>query len=137
MIKFFIFFISLNISAQDLNNEFQVSFQDGFDNDVVSLKVENCGVIRNKILKSREIGFTGVRIEFYSNKITVFENRTIIYEEKCSLNLNKDLKLHLILNNNKSKILINVNKGKYIGLSKNIKKDQFKFQQINRPFEYD
>lgn len=132
-------FAGLNIYAQDLESKFQISFQDSFHKDTVSLRIEKCEVIKNRVLISREIGFTGVRVELYElNKIRVFENGNIILEKKCNFNLDKDLKLYLVINNKKSILDINLNNGRYIGLSNNEKrKGVFKFQQVKLPFEYD
>ncbi|KFF15519.1 hypothetical protein [Chryseobacterium sp. JM1] len=143
MSKFFfiiyMFFAGLSIHAQNFENKFQVSFQDSFQKDTVSLRIGKCEVINNKVLISREIGFTGVRVELHElNKIIVFENGNTILEKKCSFNLSKDLKFYFILNKKKSSLDINLNNGKYIGLSKNKKEGEaFILQQLKRPFEYD
>ncbi|MDN5479724.1 MAG: hypothetical protein L0G39_22595, partial [Chryseobacterium sp.] len=84
-------FIGLSFNAQNLNSKFEVSFQDHFKGDTVSLKIGKCRLFENKILTSREIGFAGIIITFSeSNKISVSENGEIILEKNCNINLKKD-----------------------------------------------
>ncbi|WP_165585239.1 hypothetical protein [Chryseobacterium soli] len=126
----------MSSNAQNLNSRFEVSFQDNFKGDIVSLKLGKCGLLKNKILTSREIGFAGIIITFFEpNKISVSENGEIILEKKCNINLKKDIKFSLKLNNRKEILRINLNNGKYIGLNKD--KDTFELRQLTVPFEYE
>jgi len=129
-------FIGLSYSAQKNDVRFEVSFQDHFKEDTVSLKIGRCEMFKSKILTSREIGFAGIIITFYkTNRMVISENGNIILEKKCNINLNKVIKFHLKLNNKNETLKINLNTGKYIGLNKNI--DRFELRQLTVPFEYE
>lgn len=128
--------IGLSSNAQNLNSKFEVSFQDHFKGDSVSLRIGKCKLFENKALTSREIGFAGIIITFFEpNKISVSENGEIILEKKCNINLKKDIKFILKLNGRKRILRINLNNGKYIGLNKD--KDTFELRQLTVPFEYE
>lgn len=135
---FFLFlFIGFNSNAQKQNNnKLEVSFQDNFNKDNVSLKIEKCQVFKNQILTSKEIGFVGIIIQFFEpNKILVYENGDLILEKKCKLALNKEIKFRLKLNGKNEVLKINLTNGKFIGINQD--KDKFKLRQSETPFEYE
>ncbi|WP_185216803.1 MULTISPECIES: hypothetical protein [Chryseobacterium] len=129
-------FIGLSYNAQKRDNKFEISFQDHFKGDLVSLRIGKCEMFKNRVLTSREIGFAGIIITFFEpNKIVLSENGNTIFEKKCNINLKKEINFHLKLNNKKEILKINLNKGKYIGLNKN--EDKFELRQLTTPFEYE
>jgi len=139
MRKFFFIlymFIGLSYNAQSNEGKFEISFQDNFKEDFVSLRIGKCKMFNDKVLTSREIGFAGITITFYKpNRIVILENGNIILEKKCNINLNENLLLNLKLNDKKKILKINLNIGKYIGLSKN--DNNFELRQLKVPFEYE
>lgn len=134
----FLLFVGFNSNAQKQDNELEISFQDNFNKDNVSLKIENCKIFKNQNLTSREIGFAGITVQFFEpNKILVYENGDIILEKKCRLNLNKEIKLRLKLNGESEVLKINLSNGKFIGINKDYDKEKFKLRQLAIPFEYE
>lgn len=128
--------IGLKYNAQKNDRKLEISFQDHFKGDTVSLRIGKCEMFKNKILTSREIGFAGITITLYElNKIVISENGIIILEKKCNINLNKKLNLNLELNNRKKVLKVNINTGKYIGLNKD--NNSFELRQLKVPFEYE
>jgi hypothetical protein len=143
MINKFLFIISLFsgllLGAQNLEKKIEIALQDFFSEDRVSVSIGKCGIIKNKILTSSDTGFGGVIAEFYEpNKmlITFYEGKKTVAEKRCNIDLDKGLVFHLKLNNKKSILNINLNDGKYIGLSKG-ENNNFKLRQKSRGFQYD
>ncbi len=128
--------IGLRYNAQNNDRKLEISFQDHFKGDTISLRIGKCEMFKNKILTSREIGFAGITITLYElNKIVISENGIIILEKKCNINLNKKLNLNLELNNRKKVLKVNINTGKYIGLNKD--DNSFELRQLKVPFDYE
>lgn len=143
MIKKILFLINLFagfvLQAQNLEKKIEIALQDFFSNDKVSVRIGKCEIIKSKVLTSSDTGFTGVVGEFYEPNnmvITFYEEKEKVTEKKCNIDLDKNLILHLKLNNKKSILNINLSDGKYIGLSKG-KNNNFTFRQKKRSFQYD
>lgn len=125
--------------AQNLDKKIEIAVQDFFNNDKISVSIGRCEIVKNKIITSSDTGFGGVIGEFYEpNKmlITFYEEKKKVVEKKCNIDLGKELVVHLKLNDKKSILNINLNNGKYIGLSKG-ENNNFKLRQKKRGFQYD
>ncbi|MEG0929134.1 hypothetical protein [Chryseobacterium sp.] len=147
IILLIIIFCSISIiSAQNTDNILKISFNDFFDKDTISLGINRNKIINGLVITSRKsIGFADLdvtvtdcnKVKIY-NKLIVSGQSTVSNKEiklKYTLKLKSKVNIFLTLNGEKQKFVIDVKKGKYIGLNKN--KDRFELSQSQYPFEYD
>lgn len=145
-IKYFIlisFFINSCMVGKGYENTskddsliFILDFQDNFTkSDKVFLSINGCEIFSNREFESDSIlGFTrkvltGQRKE--NNLVVYFEMDTIICKNKDF----KNLKFEILVNKTKKEYLFNIDKGKYIGVSKS--SSGVNIIQQNKEFVYD
>lgn len=111
-----------------------VDFQEYFNSDTVSFSIEGRSVFENEILTSNKVdGLTGTRVLVDGS----MENMNIKYRDSdilVPLAQNKKLLTKITLNGHNTEILIDVEKGRYIGIGKN--RDSICLIQSRYPFEY-
>ena len=111
-----------------------IAFQDFFENDTVSITLNNCQLFENKVLNSvKEIGYTGVTLLINNQNEVLLVNA--ILNIPCRVNLKSENKVSVVLNGNIETFTIDLNKGIYIGFDK--KGDHLYLIQSKMPFEYD
>lgn len=120
------------------NNEFsllEITFQDFFNKDIISLKINDCTIFNRKEITSNEIlGFTDLSIKLIESDKVIIKDKKITLP--CSITSTNTFTLKIVLNNQKETIYtINQKKGKYIGLNKI--GNELKINQSKEPFEYD
>ncbi|MGE5317557.1 MAG: hypothetical protein ACM3ME_06140, partial [Chloroflexota bacterium] len=75
-----------------------IAFQDFFENDTVSISLNDCQLFENKILNStREIGYTGVTLLISQNEVLL--GGTIL-NTPCRVDLKSENKISVVLNGN-------------------------------------
>lgn len=130
------------------NSKLKISFNDFFEKDTVSLEINKNKIVNNLVITSRKsIGFADLDVTILScNKVKIYKKLIISGKSTVSnkeLNLKHKLKfknivnLFLTLNEKKQEFKIDLNKGKYIGLSKNDSTAELSLSQSEYPFEYD
>jgi hypothetical protein len=113
----------------------QIDFQDHFKNDTTSLEINGDKIFADSILSSEpSIGLTKAIVKIYPSgknkmQVDVFGNISLIpYSDT--------LYLVVTINSLRRSYRADLNKGKYIGLTK-INKSNLLFSQSIRPFQYD
>ena len=89
-------------NAQNKEKKIEIALQDFFRNDRVSVTIGRCVIIKNKKLTSSDTGFSGVIAEFYEPNemiVSFYEEKKKIREKKCNIDFDKNLVLHLKINN--------------------------------------
>lgn len=130
-----------NISCVTLNKhkgmrveKMAIAFQDFFENDTVSISLNDCQLFENKVLNSvKEIGYTGITL-WIDNQNEILLGSTVL-NTPCRVDLNSENKVSVVLNGNIETFIIDLNKGVYIGFDK--KEDHLYLIQSTMPFEYD
>lgn len=135
---FFIVFITMSFvlkSQKNMVSCLEIDFQDFFLNDSVSLAINQYFIFANKILNSDfSSGITDMRVKIYRSKNESF---VIIGNDSIMIGSMTDtIIINATLNGNENKYKIDIDKGKYIGLSKKCD-DGFILYQSKEPFEYD
>lgn len=111
-----------------------IAFQDFFENDTVSISLNDYQLFENKVLNSiKEIGYTGVTLSI-NNQNEVLLGSAIL-NIPCRVDLKSENKVVVVLNGNIETFTIDLNKGVYIGFDK--KGDHLYLIQSKMPFEYD
>lgn len=122
-------------SQKSMDSYLEIDFQDFFENDTVSLTINQYLVFENKTLNSDfSTGITDVRV-----KIFRYKNEGFIKLGKDSItigNLIDPITIYAIINGNKNEYKIDIEKGKYLGLC-NKGGSNFQLYQSIEPFEYD
>lgn len=141
MWNIFLFALILNTGCMITNKQnyssdekMVLAFQDFFDNDTVSVKVNHCTILKDKLLKSDEIiGYTRIILTVNkANKVFLGSN---LVSTNCSVDLKEKNSVTIILNGNETVFEIDLAKGAYIGFDK---KDKGLYLiQSKIPFEYD
>lgn len=123
------------VSQKNKDSYLEIDFQDFFKNDTISLKVNEYLICKDKILNSDfSTGITDVRIRIFTCKnkgLVKFGNDSIIIG-----NLTEPITIIATLNGNLNECEVNLENGKYVGLS-NKGENILKFYQSKVPFEYD
>lgn len=122
-------------SQKNMDSYLEIDFQDFFKNDTVSLTINQYLVFANKTLNSDfSTGITDIRVKIYRNK-----NEGFVKLGKDSImigSLTDPIIINATLNGNNNEYKVDIEKGKYIGLS-NKGGNNFKLYQSKEPFEYD
>jgi len=112
----------------------QVDFQDFFENDTVALKINDCLIFTNAILKSHDIiGITDMSVKFEQKGEgykCAFKDSSVTCDR-----FHSNVKIQITLNRVLREYNINVDNGKYIGFSKKSKNDLDLIQSVS-PFHY-
>lgn len=120
---------------ENMNSFLEIDFQDNFKNDTISLEIGCQSVFSNLVVNSEfSTGLTQLSIKFFF----VEEGVKVVYGAESGF-INKfrsPVELILYLNGNRIEYSIDLDKGKYIGFSKQTNKS-FHFYQANEAFEYD
>jgi hypothetical protein len=131
---------SFNMSKKNINLEkillFEIDFQDFFENDRASLRLNNCIIFENvQLVSDKSEGLTDIILKGYwceKNKIEIiFKKKSVI----CNFSEHK-IDLLILFNNKEKPYLIDLRKGKYLGFSKK-NSDELVFNQSLKPFVYD
>ncbi len=138
---YLLIYLCLSISCMHLNKQknmeikkISIAFQDFFENDIVSVELNKCLIVKDILLNSsKDIGNTGV-VLYVDNKNRVFIGQDDIITT-CNVKLKVENTISIILNGNKKTFNINLSKGSYFGFDK--KGDDVFIIQSKLPFEYD
>lgn len=141
MRNLFIILFILNIGCMTVNKQsfmkvekIIVSFHGFFENDTISVKLNNCLILKDKLLKSDDIiGYTGVTLTV-DNSNRVFLGKELL-GTSCLIDLMDENNVAVILNGYQENFKIDLSKGIYIGFDK--KGKQLYLIQSKTPFEYD
>lgn len=101
----------------------QIDLQAGFDNDLLSLKIDSFIVV-NQILVNSESSsdYSGIKIKFYkAQEGSFFYIISTKKDKKISfidLSLDKNIELLFVIDKQEIKLKYNFEKGKYLGVSK-------------------
>ena len=122
----------------DENMILEIDFQDFFENDTVSLTLDSCLIFKNmKITSNSVLGLvTSISIQVYrveTNIILVKYNKSDTY---CYLDDFDKIKIKIVINGKENQIPVNLDNGKYIGLSKG-KSNKVDAEQSKFSFGYD
>lgn len=135
---FFIVWITISCavnSQKNMNSYLEIDFQDFFKSDTVSLSINQYLIFSNKALNSDfSTGITDVKVKIYKYKNKGFvklDNDSIVIGK-----LTEPIIINAILNGKKNEYKVDVEGGKYIGLTNN-GGNNFKLYQSKEPFEYD
>jgi len=136
----YVFFIITAFNAKSQENEtvfFQIDFQDFFVKDTICLSINQYSIINNKVVTSDfSTGLTDAVVRVYRYKrsglITIGDDSIKIKR------ISPPIKIKVSLNGRLIKYKINLEQGRYIGLSKiNRVKNELDFYQSKNPFEYE
>jgi hypothetical protein len=113
---------------------FVLSIDDFFKNDELSLTLNKVTILDKEVVSSNVVGNTGLNFNFY----TLSPNKLFVQYGGKELYISHAYKLNMVLmlNGKKRSIIIDLKKGKYIGLSKKDINDFF-ITQSKTPFIYD
>ena len=134
-----VFLIPFLSRSQNVPDEskliFQIDFQDQFKKDTVSCTLNNHIIFSRVILTSDPVlGITDKIVKIYTkgkDKMEVYSNGlTSVIEYSQTLDLT------ITINSNKRMYTANLNKGKFLGISKAYKDDIYVMQSA-RHFQYD
>lgn len=106
--------------ARSIENSFKIDFQEFFKNEKTTLYINDCIIFsKRKLMSDKTIGFTNMVVEFKNidNDIYFFLNKKKGTKVKCQINVNS-IDVKIIVDNTESLFNINLNKGKYLGFSK-------------------
>jgi hypothetical protein len=104
---------------------FKIDFQDFFNKDTVTLRINNCLIFKDNLLMSdRSTGLTKARIKAYFND---GQSIKILCDGRSQL---------CMFNHCVKKYEADLTKGKYIGISKK-SATELSFRQSQKPFIYD
>ncbi len=134
LILFFTNSLFVNINT-DKNQTLVIHFQDFFEKDFISLKINNCNIFNNLIVKSdASTGFTGIEVKMVREERQTYIIQYFDKKMKCTIK-EKSIKLFIMMNAHQNKFLIDPSKGKYIGLNK-MNDSTLHFIQTTKGFEY-
>ena len=115
---------------------FEIHFQENFNQDTIGCEINDCPIFANKkIISDSILGTTMLIIR----GVNAEKKLSMIYDGKrilCTLNSSTILKIVITINHMEQTIVVDLAKGKYIGLSKKFDKEILLIQQ-NHQFEYD
>ena len=135
----YLFFVLAVFNAKSQENKtliFRFDFQDFFVKDTVSLSINGHLVLNKKVVTSDFwYGLTDavIRVYLYRGKGLIKIGKDSIITKRIST----PIKLKATVNGKESKYKINLEKGKYTGISKKDKNIyELIFYQSKNPFEY-
>jgi hypothetical protein len=115
---------------------FKIDFQDFFNKDTVTLRINNCLIFKDNLLMSdRSTGLTKARIKAYFND---GQSIKILCDGRSQLcmYLKGKISISILFNHCVKKYEADLTKGKYIGISKK-SATELSFRQSQKPFIYD
>ena len=119
---------------EQTQNKVQIDFRDFFEEDTISVRINNYLIVENKIITSDEvIGFAWFRIKLISPNKVSFDSTDMVLP--CSFKLKTNVTISIILNGKEESFDVDLEKGRFLGFSKN--KNQLYFLQRQSPFFYD
>lgn len=133
----------IELSSQFLKNKnseeklyFAIDFQDFFDNDMVTLIIDDCTIFKNAILTSDKIdGMTDVSLKVTSQNSMFIITLNNQKEVRCE-NEGDFLLLTIVVNEVENTFQIDLNNGKYVGFDKTTT-NELRLHQSQIQFEYD
>lgn len=113
----------------------EITFQNYFNKDTVSLKINDCVVVKRETITSNEIlGITGLKINLIDKEKIQLRTENIILP--CKIDIDDKFTLEVTLNKKVSeKFKVDIKNGKYIGFNK--VEGKIAISQSMKPFEYD
>jgi hypothetical protein len=125
-----------NLSKKESRMVFEIDFQDFFNSDTISLRVNDCINFKNIVLTSNKS--TGLTDKIFKG-YTYGKDQVIIFfkgsSNICNYSTNQ-IFLFISLNGEEKKYTIDIRKGSYLGFSKK-GNDNLTFLQSITPFQYD
>jgi len=122
----------------------KIDFQDRFLNDKMTIYVNGCLILENKILTSDTlmgVGITGVSIIITNSteeNVVIRTNTTnTVLNLSCSIVLTSNVRITTILNGHEENFDVDLNKGTYIGFCRNTVGRHLRLSQSKIPFIYD
>lgn len=111
-----------------------ITFEDGFDNDVLTFNINACSVIKKEVISSdASDGVTNIQVYLYKGKnnlqIKAYDDDKLI----CQIPITEDLVLEIILNGTQKEFKVDLSKGKFIGIKQsdlNVEMNQNKTQTL-------
>jgi hypothetical protein len=124
-----------NIEKQD-SFLFEIHFQDNFNQDIIGCKINDCMIFDYKKISSDSI--LGTTMLIVKGLINDKQLSIIFYGNKilCTLNNNTTLKIVITINHLEQTFVVDLTRGKYIGISKKFDNKLLLIQQDHQ-FEYD
>lgn len=126
----------MTIRKQDIiiTKKMVVDFQDHFKNDNISVKLNNCLILKNKLLDSKKgHGNTEVTLTI-DNRNSVFLSEMIL-KVLCKVDIKPENSINIVLNGDEQTFFVDLSKGIYIGFGK--KGNRLYLSQSKVPFEYE
>lgn len=130
---FILFTFLINYSGSTINcqpgydkSTVTISFQDNFKHDLVSMKLDHVNILENELLDSNTSGSANIQIELKRVKPGTIEAKYLNFKRRIIFK--KTIRVALFLNGKESLYILDLNKGKYLELSKK-GKNQFYFKQ--------
>lgn len=119
----------------------EIDFQDFFQEDTMTLKMNDCIVFENLVLtSSQSTGLTNVQVFAYEYSAGLISLKLVLWgdsdKEVCRLKKNEVYHAEIILNGQMVSFELFLGRGKYFGFSKKGEADLY-FNQSQIPFEYD
>lgn len=137
LLTFNLFLLLFSNVENNTNNTlfFNIDFQQGFQNDTLSLMINNTEIFENEVATTfNMIGLTLINnIKVYSDSKKTFveyKNQKILLKTKAK----KDFKFEITINNKKFIFFINQTNGQYIGFNKSDNK--INYIQTDKTFYY-
>jgi len=147
-------------NKKEMANKMQIDLQDWFENDTVTIYINECLVLKNEVLRSNvSTGYTGVNLTIVNNtRSAIIKRAPIIYiadcphwpdifygyppdttilDLSCLITWTSTVRVTAILNRHKENFDIDLNKGAYIGFSRRECGQRLWLSQSERPFIYD
>lgn len=121
-------------SATNMDSILEITFQEFFNNDKLSLKLNEFEIFENIFVSSNKTSkITNLTVKAFNDNVLI-SNRQVkkIY---LKFSLKNNLVIKTFLNDKQEIFEIDLTKGKYIGFDKKI--DELYLLQSKTPFEYD
>ena len=140
-LKFVIFFFLINSCVfNQVNKEkviFNIRFDSCFDNDTVSLYLDNNELFNNYILKTNDIvSLTPIYVSYLNNGIIeVYNGEELLLKKK--IELNKSIKVTVFLNDNETSKSIEISNGKNITIDGCAPDSKVNIHQYKKKVIYD
>lgn len=116
---------------------FTIDFQDFFDDDEISLQINNCVVFEGLHLKSDpSTGITNVQVILTHKGNLKLLQSSKEKEIDCRLNERSEYVIEVVVNGNQNSFILDLNKGRYLGFDKK-ENNAVQLNQSHTAFEYD
>ncbi|NBO50103.1 MAG: hypothetical protein EBU80_10355 [Chitinophagia bacterium] len=125
-----LFLLTINILLMSCANAYQIkkgdmlfkiTFAQGFSNDTLSLCLNSCRIVYNRILSSDNTsdGITDLQISVFKKNVSfsakIFQGKEI----SCQADIRETIKIEIVLNGSSQSFTIDTKQGAYLSIEKN------------------